>query len=175
MLLDLTRLPGSTAHVERTYAPEAFAAEDDYRVATPVALTFDVVKADRRFTLTGRVATSLDLVCSRCAEPTSWPVDLVFDLTYLPQQTEAAAGEFEVAEEDLGVAYYADETIDLGQLMREQFYLTVPMKPLCADDCRGLCPTCGVNRNTTPCACTSSWTDPRLEGLKDLFRTKDDA
>jgi uncharacterized protein len=175
MLLDLSRLPGSTAHIERTYAPEAFEAEDDYRVGAPVTLSFDVVKSDRRFTLTGRVVTSLELACSRCAELVAWPVDLVFDLTYLPQQTEAEAGEFEVAEEDLGVAYYADETIDLGHLMREQFYLAVPMKPLCTDDCRGLCPTCGANRNAAPCACASSWTDPRLGGLKDLFRTKDDA
>jgi uncharacterized protein len=175
MLFELSRVSGSTGHIERTYPPEAFAAEDEYRVGSPVTLSFDVVKSDRRFTLTGRVVTTLDLACSRCAEPVVWPVDLVFDLTYLPQQTEAEAGEFEIAEEDLGVAYYTDETIDLGHLMREQFYLVVPMKPLCTDDCLGLCPTCGANRNAAPCACTSSWTDPRLEGLKDLFRTKDDA
>jgi len=175
MLLDLTRLPGSTAHIERTYAPEAFPADEDFRIASPVTLTFDVVKADRRYTLTGRVATTLQLECSRCAEPMGWPVDVVFDLTYLPQQGEAETGELEVAEEDLGVAYYTDETIDLGLLMREQFLLAVPMKALCRDDCQGLCPTCGANRNTTPCTCTSSWVDPRLEGLKDLFRNKDDA
>lgn len=175
MQLDLTRLSGQTVHVERTYAPDAFEAEDDFRVASPVTLTFDVVKADRRFTLSGRVAATLGLSCSRCAEPTTLPVDSAFDLTYLPQPTEAEQGEFEVAEEDLGVAYYTDETIDLGHLMREQFYLAVPMKPLCADECLGLCPTCGVNRNSTPCTCSSSWVDPRLGGLKDLFRTKDDA
>ncbi len=175
MLLDLTRLSGPSVHIERTYAPDAFDPEEDFRVASPVSLTFDVVKADRRFTLTGRVAATLGLACSRCAEPMTLPVDLVFDLTYLPQPTEAEQGEFEVAEEDLGVAYYTDETIDLGHLMREQFYLAAPMKPLCTDQCLGLCPTCGVNRNTTPCTCSPSWVDPRLEGLKDLFRTKDDA
>jgi uncharacterized protein len=54
--------------------------------------------------------------------------------------------------------------------MREQFYLALPMKPLCRDDCQGLCPTCGINWNKGTCDCTNQWEDPRLAALKALRR-----
>jgi uncharacterized protein len=52
--------------------------------------------------------------------------------------------------------------------MREQFYLALPMKPLCRDECRGLCPVCGINRNRETCDCQSAWVDPRLDALRSL-------
>jgi uncharacterized protein len=53
-------------------------------------------------------------------------------------------------------------------MLREQFYLALPMKPLCRDECRGLCPSCGTNRNTGACTCAPVWEDPRLAPLKEL-------
>ena len=61
-----------------------------------------------------------------------------------------------------------DDQIDLNELLREQFYLALPMKPLCRDDCAGLCSQCGTNLNTGTCQCTSQWDDPRLAPLKEL-------
>ena len=52
-------------------------------------------------------------------------------------------------------------------MLREQFYLAMPMKPLCRPDCRGLCPECGTNLNVTTCSCEPRWTDPRLTGLRE--------
>jgi len=52
--------------------------------------------------------------------------------------------------------------------MREQCYLSLPMKPLCRPDCRGLCPQCGTNLNRGACACRREWDDPRLTALKTL-------
>ena len=75
-------------------------------------------------------------------------------------------GEHEIEEDDLSTAFYRDETIDLGELVREQFYLVLPMKPLCTEGCRGLCPQCGTNLNRGACDCRGVWQDPRLEGLK---------
>ena len=57
---------------------------------------------------------------------------------------------------------------DLGHLMREQFYLSLPMKALCSDGCRGLCVVCGTNLNSGACGCTRTWEDPRLAPLRDL-------
>jgi len=76
--------------------------------------------------------------------------------------------EQEVADEDLGVSFYKDETLDLADLMREQFYLALPMKPLCREDCRGLCSVCGGNRNVTACACPEPATASRWAALKGL-------
>ena len=78
--------------------------------------------------------------------------------------------EREVEEDDLETSYYRDDQIDLSELMREQFYLALPMKPLCREDCKGLCPQCGTNLNTGTCDCAPAWDDPRLAPLKQLKR-----
>jgi uncharacterized protein len=72
----------------------------------------------------------------------------------------------------LTTAFYEHDEIDLGHLMREQFYLALPMKPLCADTCKGLCAVCGTNRNRGTCTCDPQWEDPRLAALKALKATK---
>ena len=175
MLLELKRIQAPREHVERTYEPSAFAGRsEDYRVAAPVALAFNVERKGERYHLVGRAAATLELTCSRCLEPFTWPVEAAFDLRYLPQSANAGDGEQEVAGEDLDVAFYEGDTIDLGQLLREQFYLSLPMKPLCRDDCLGLCPVCGTNRNTGECACQSRWEDPRLSPLKGLLGRDED-
>ncbi len=66
--------------------------------------------------------------------------------------------------------------IDLGQMIEEQFYLALPMKPLCHADCKGLCANCGTNLNVAACDCQVRWEDPRLAVLKAFIdRTKDNA
>jgi uncharacterized protein len=155
--------------IEHVYTPDALAVESDaFRVAAPVDLAFDVTKDKDQFGLSGRVKTTLELQCSRCLEPFERPLDAAFDLRYLPRTVNAGEGEREIEEDDLTTAFYENDTIDLGQLMREQFYLALPMKPLCSDDCKGLCPHCGTNRNRGECRCAREWDDPRLAALKHL-------
>ena len=171
MLLDLSQMRGTRDRFERTYAPSAFEpAGEDYRIVQPVTLAFEVVKRNTKFTLVGRVTTALELRCSRCLEAFAMPVDVGFDLLYLPHSENTGEGEVEIEEDDLGTAFYRNEVIDLGQLMKEQFYLTLPMKPLCQETCRGLCPHCGTNLNQSSCNCVSTWIDPRLQGLRSLGR-----
>src|SRR5262245_23718739 len=96
------------------------------------------------------------------------PIDSKFDLRYLPVGTEGGGADREVSDDDLDASVYSEDQIDLNELLREQFYLALPMKPLCRDDCAGLCPQCGTNRNTATCACAPQWEDPRLAPLKRL-------
>ena len=121
------------------------------------------------FRAVGRVKARLELNCSRCLEPLQVPVDAAFDLQYVPQIENAGEGEREIGEEDLATAYYRDGTLDVGDLLREQFELALPMKPLCSDACRGLCPQCGANLNRAECGCAPVWEDPRLAVLKGLL------
>jgi DUF177 domain-containing protein len=171
MLLDLNKLHGQREHVERTLPPSAFDPPDeDYRVAAPVALSMDVEKAGGdAFKVSGRFQTTLELECSRCVEPFTIPVEAAFELRYLPQSSNAGEGEREIQEEDLATAYYREGTLDVGDLLREQFQLALPMKPLCEEACKGLCPHCGANMNTAPCDCAPGWEDPRLASLKGLL------
>ncbi len=182
MRLDLSHIRQADTAVSRRYDPSAFAGDDeDYRVIAPVSLAFTLHKDHDRFRVVGTLATTLELGCSRCLEPFTLPVDAAFDLRYLPASNggaaAAAAGESEVQDDDVAMTFYRDDAIDLAELLREQFYLALPMKPLCVPDCRGLCPECGVNLNVETCQCTRQWEDPRLAGLKALItdRKHDDA
>jgi len=168
--LDLSRIRTAREHFEQVYAPEAFQgdAQDVFRVVAPTTLAFDIYKDKDQFRLVGAVQTKLELPCSRCVEPFEWPVDSSFDLRYQPHTHNTGEGEREIEEDDLTTAFYDNETIDLGQLMREQFYLALPMKPLCVETCLGLCVQCGANLNRETCTCSREWEDPRLAVLKSL-------
>jgi len=168
MLYDLGRLRTGTDRLTRRFEPSEFPVEEEFRLGAPVDLDVEIHKDATKVRVTGRVATRLQLDCGRCLEPFDIPLDAAFDVLLLPAVANAGAGEREVADEDLGVSFYKDETLDLAELMREQFYLALPMKPLCRPDCKGLCPVCGINRNRETCTCQTEWTDPRLDALKRL-------
>jgi uncharacterized protein len=169
MLLDLSKIRTPHVAFDETYKPEQFPASDDqYTIVHPVQLHLDIAKTGERFRLTGRVQTVLELPCSRCLDPFTWPVDAAFDLVYHPHSANVGEGELEVEDEDLSTAFYEDQRIDLAQLIREQLYLALPMKPLCGDECRGLCPVCGTNLNRGSCDCHRGWDDPRLAVLKNI-------
>ena len=169
MLLDLTRYRQPSAHFQRTFQPSKVGVEGDaYEVVAPVDLEFQIHKDKDRFRLQGRVRTELELTCSRCVEQYRFPVDAAFDQRYLPSAAASTEVESEVGEVDLETSYYGEDQIDLNELMREQFYLVLPMKPLCREDCKGLCAQCGTNLNTGTCDCAPVWEDPRLAALKAL-------
>jgi uncharacterized protein len=175
MRLDLSHIRQSETSFDKRYEPEAFAgAVEDYRVVAPVVLRFTIHKDKDRFRLVGSVATTLEVECSRCLERFTLPVEREFDLRYLPAGGESPSGGGEddedgIADDDVSVTFYRDDAIDIGELLREQFYLALPMKPLCRPDCRGICPHCGINRNVESCQCEGRWEDPRLAGLKTLM------
>jgi uncharacterized protein len=167
--LNLAKIRTPETHVEEQYRPDQLGGESDvYTVVAPVSLVFDIYKDKDKFHLRGVVKTTLEMSCGRCLEPFRLAVDAPFDLRYQPHAPQHEAGEREIEADDLDTAYYENDEIDLGQLMQEQFYLALPMKPLCKDDCKGLCPTCGTNLNKATCDCKTDWEDPRLAALKAL-------
>ena len=187
MRLELSHLRQPETDFHRVFQPADLAGGDEeYRVTAPVDLRMVIHKDHDRFRLVGTVNATLELACSRCLEPFVMPVDRAFDVRYLPSGHSTAQSprrggpgeaepepdeedETEVEDDDVAVTFYRDDQIDLNELLREQFYLALPMKPLCSEDCKGICPQCGTNRNTTPCDCTPQWEDPRLAGLKTLL------
>jgi uncharacterized protein len=168
----------------------------DFRVTSPVHLTAELAKTGVKVHLHGRLTATLELACSRCLEMFDVPVDATLDLTFVPaakvdvskpaaevvsserperkkkaprhEQEDVELDGTEVAADELGLTEYEGEEIDLGQMMREQFYLALPMKPLCRPDCKGLCALCGKNRNRETCSCESTWVDPRFEVLRSM-------
>ena len=92
-----------------------------------------------------------------------------------PQEVAQEDEEVEIASEDLDVEFYTERSISLRELAAEQVQLAIPMKPLCDENCLGLCPTCGANRNRENCQCETSIIDDRLgalAGIRDQLAKK---
>jgi uncharacterized protein len=121
----------------------------------------------------GRLGARLELQCGRCLETFDFTVGQDLELFYLPHARDAEQedeDEVELSDRDMVVAYYRNRRLDLAEVVREQLFLTLPLRRLCREDCQGLCPSCGVNRNATACACkTEEPEDPRLAPLRKLF------
>jgi uncharacterized metal-binding protein YceD (DUF177 family) len=125
----------------------------------------------------GTFKGELTVACSRCINPVTLQIDEKLRVTFMPShelpgddEPDAADDDAEgpeVSEEDLDVFPFDGERIDLEPLLREQFVLAVPFAPLCAETCKGLCPQCGIDRNTASCTCEPP-IDPRLAALKGL-------
>ena len=170
MLLDLKTLGESGVHLERTYPPLAFEATDEFIVGKPVELVCEVEKIRDWYQLAGHLSTRLRVQCCRCGEGCDTDLDVAFDLRYVSEALSTGTNDAEIDNEDLTVAFYRDDQIDLRQLISEQFYLGLPMKPLCQEDCRGLCAACGKNLNFADCGCSVEWRDPRLAALDGLLK-----
>jgi len=113
----------------------------------------------------GTVVTAVDMTCCRCLKMIRLPIRSSFKYTFTPVPSKPQ-DELELTAEDLDFAYYEGEVIDLDMVIFEQILLQIPMKPLCAESCRGLCPHCGIDLNTASCNCRDEVFDERLSALQ---------
>lgn len=116
----------------------------------------------------GDLSTRLRVSCARCLEPVDQVVARKFDLLYRPQGTDARAEELSVTDAEAEIGYYRGDGLELQDVLREQILLALPLKIVCRDDCKGLCPHCGKNLNAEQCSCAEPLEDPRWEALKDI-------
>jgi uncharacterized protein len=111
--------------------------------------------------VSGTISMDVEQNCSRCLEPVKQSLDIPFQ--------EAFTQSSKAAEEDDNLLLVTEDKIELKPYIEETVLLELPYIPLCDEDCKGLCPVCGTNRNVTPCACKQEKIDPRLAGLADFF------
>jgi uncharacterized protein len=117
------------------------------------------------------------VACSRCVGPVKVPVDDDLFVTFMPSARLPQAGaasddaedeDAESDDDDLDLYPYDGEEVDLAPLLRDQVVLAIPFAPLCDEDCKGLCPVCGIDLNTGSCTCDRAVVDPRWGALKNL-------
>lgn len=118
--------------------------------------------------VSGELSTSLELLCARCLEPVTQDVSRKFDLLYRPLGADAGREELSVTGAEAEISYYQGEGLLLEDAIREQVLLAVPLKVICRENCKGLCPHCGANQNVEGCSCAEPVEDPRWTPLKDL-------
>ena len=118
----------------------------------------------------GAVSFSADLECSRCVEPYPFANPSPFHVRFRPRPEASEENEeVEITDkEELDVEFYSERMVPLRHLALEQIQLSIPMKPLCDENCLGLCPTCGANRAREGCSCETSIVDERWGALADI-------
>jgi uncharacterized protein len=114
--------------------------------------------------------------CDRCTRPVETDVRSTTRLLVVRGRSRSERGEVELAADDLGLVEVAGDALDTAPLVAEQVQLELPTRPLCREDCRGLCPICGGDRNERDCRCERQVSDPRWSALgewKDRLRAPD--
>ena len=138
----------------------------------PVAIKAAVQKGSRpgEYLVEGSASFTADLMCARCLEPYPFASSSTFHLRFhpRPEVPQRQEEEIEIAPDELDVEFYTGRQIPLRHLALEQIQLSIPMKPLCREDCLGLCPTCGTNRNREACACVEAVADERWGALSEI-------
>jgi uncharacterized protein len=155
--------------------PVSFAFELPFSVAaidreplleiSPVRLEGTVSRIEKGFALDARCAFEGRLECSRCLAAYPFAVDEPFSVV-LARRAARLPDERELARDDLDVSYFDGDAIDVAPIAEERIQMAIPMKPLCREDCLGLCPYCGKDRNVTPCDCAGEAADPRWVALE---------
>lgn len=135
------------------------------RFSQPVEIIASVDKTARQILLRASITTSGSFCCDRCLEAFEQPIHCTYSMFYVYDDVEGQR----IPADDVVVIPPDTVHIDLRDDVRQTVILSVPLKLLCREDCRGLCPRCGMNLNTTACACKEEATDSRWQGLKDLL------
>lgn len=135
----------------------------EVRGLTPVETTGEAAKLGSLYYVKGEMAADVNFVCARCLKPFTEHMAIPFAETFATEESEVEL------DEDSEVHLLERDEIELEPLLQEDFLLAMPAFPLCGEDCQGLCPSCGINRNEASCNCNTQRIDPRLAGLADFF------
>ncbi len=164
----ITEAPKAVSFSEKTEELNLIYSEDsvrDFRFPASIDATIEYYRSGRDIFFEGRFEGVIEGRCARCLEPYPFVIEKNFSFVLIPEPSSPKSKELN--RDELGLSFYSAQEIDLYPFLREQVLLALPTRPLCADDCRGLCGGCGANLNHELCLCVSSPGDPRLA----LFQT----
>jgi uncharacterized protein len=139
----------------------------EYRVEAPIAVNVSYYRAGTDLFFAGKLKAETAATCARCAEEFKTSSERKFRLVMAPRSV-GMDGDAALHADDLEFSLYDGDEIDLSPLVREQLLLALPTRPLCREDCRGLCPICGINLNRGECRCETHQPDPRFAVLRSL-------
>jgi uncharacterized protein len=177
MLIEIQELELHPVEFREEFSPGAIDLGGDLRQRTALETSgrADLVEEHhgkhevvRDIRLKGKLETSIEVACARCVEPVVIRVKRSFDLLYRPLGTDAGQEELSITDAEAEIGYYQGEGVLLEDTLREQVLLAVPLKTVCREDCKGLCPHCGKNLNEGACSCSDEVEDPRWAPLKEI-------
>ncbi len=168
---ELERNPGKVLEFtfEESFGSFEYKGES-VEFAEDVLVKGGAVRVKDGFMVWGDIITTLRLHCSRCLSSFDFPLELEFEIEYRRGVEEAHSKERSLKEDDFRISYFSGENIDIEDDVKQFIILSIPMKPLCKEDCKGLCPICGKNLNEGECKCSREAEDPRWNALKELVK-----
>lgn len=138
--------------------PSIRLGSEEYVFRKPLEVSLDVINTGKSLLVKGKVQSELAVNCSRCLKDFAYPLNFDFEDEWLPQEIAS------LEEEDNALIFEKDE-FSINDRMLEHILLHFPMKFICSEECKGLCPECGVDLNLMKCNCSNEVIDPRLEIL----------
>ena len=156
--------------------PDASAWEEagDFKLQRPIHVEVTLNRIAGLIEVKGRISTTIDSSCGRCLKDFTFELDEPFDLTFtnepLTVHDDGVDDEegVELSAEDLGLIPFAGDSIDLSEAIGEQFFLALPVRPLCSGGCQGLCPYCGIDLNEKKCHCAPPDFANKFSALKNI-------
>ena len=169
MRIELERLEELGGKFSRVYEINELPLDDtEVRLLEPAEVRGRIRREGNEVELGGELRTKLEAICGRCLKPVVLPINAKFAERFVPSVSWRAEEQHELDEVDLNLAVFDGETIELDDLVREEILLAMPGHVLCSEDCKGLCPICGIDKNLGSCDCDSKEIDSRCEKLKEL-------
>ncbi|HWR52910.1 MAG TPA: DUF177 domain-containing protein [Bryobacteraceae bacterium] len=171
MFLQIQQLQLEPIRFEETHQPGVIDFFDpQLRQVAPLAASgrAELSEALMEIRVRGHVSTTMEVACDRCLELAHLPIDTDFDLVYRPAAYSPPGDEVNITGTETEVGFYEGEGLELTDVLREQVLLSIPMLRVCREDCKGICPVCGQNRNAAQCQCHAVASDDRWADLKNL-------
>jgi len=135
----------------------------------PIHAHLKLTRRRRNIWAQGTMECNLKLVCHRCLAPYPFPLRLQYAYLLIPRDVKCdMKEEISLRPEDLDVAFFNGVSIELFDVFREQVLLSLPVKQLCREECKGLCPGCGRDLNQDECICNAVRPDNPFSVLKKI-------
>ena len=154
-------------NIEDTLANDVF-QDESCRLASPVKLNGTLMVSENSFVLQAGIDVAMTFSCGRCLERFSDKVNSEIATYYEKTDRAMPDGDDLNEVDDVEILDYSAKYLDVGHHVAELLNLNLPMKPLCSDDCKGLCSDCGTNLNESACSCEKQEIDPRWQTLITL-------
>jgi uncharacterized protein len=169
MRIELENLEGGKGDFAHVYQPEELNPVDErVSLTAPAEVNGRVRLSGNEVFVNGHLDTRAQVECDRCLKAVELPVKADFTLEYISGSEYESSGTAELTEAELSVSVFDGKGLDVDEIVKEQVLLAVPTRMLCREDCKGICPECGTDRNTGECDCVTNDIDPRWAALKNL-------
>jgi len=127
--------------------------ENEFVSLSPVSYELTIKKIEDLVTVEGPISCTLTMTCVKCLDEFTLPMNVYLDIELAPRVLTPHVSELELKNNDMDVYYYEGDEIDLDPFVYDEVVLNIPMRPVCKEECKGLCDVCGKNKNYEECNC----------------------